>query len=96
MENFSALPKADINSTTPSCQCHAVFHYFLSYDSKQDAATNTAHRKILIGILKEKKSLTASLITIWENTDGCSEIYIYALALYLMSVMSQCYSVIID
>ena len=30
------------------------------------------------------------------NIDGCAEQYIYASALWLMSVMSQCYSVIID
>ena len=34
--------------------------------------------------------------TIWENTDGCVEQYRCASALYLMSVMSQYYSVIID
>ena len=34
--------------------------------------------------------------TIWENTDRCEEQYICASALYLMSVMLQCYSVIID
>ena len=39
--------------------------------------------------------MTKYLSTIWENTDGCSEQYICASALYLMSVMSQCYSVII-
>ena len=32
----------------------------------------------------------------WENTDNCAEQYIFALALYLMSVFSQCYSIIID
>ena len=44
LEIFSALPQTNTNSTTPSHQSHAVFHYFLSDDSKQDAATNTAHR----------------------------------------------------
>ena len=34
--------------------------------------------------------------TIWENTDSCAEQYICASELYLTSVMSQCYSVIID
>ena len=48
LENFSAEPKADINSTTPSRPRHAVFHSFLSDDSKQDAATTTAHIKWLI------------------------------------------------
>ena len=40
--------------------------------------------------------LTTSLSTIWENTDGCSEKYRCASALYLMSVISQTYSLIID
>ena len=40
--------------------------------------------------------LTTSLSTIWENTDGCAEEYRCASALYLMSVISQTYSLIID
>ena len=32
----------------------------------------------------------------WENTDGCAEQYRCVSALYLMSVISQCYSIIID
>ena len=42
------------------------------------------------------KILTTSLSTIWENTDGCAEQYRCASSLYLMSVMSQCYYIIID
>ena len=34
--------------------------------------------------------------TIWENTDGCSKQYRCASALYLMSVLSQCYSIIMN
>ena len=45
LEHFSAAPKADINSCTLSRPQHALFHSFLSDDSKQDAATNTTHRK---------------------------------------------------
>ena len=73
-------------------------HYFnfLSDDSKQDASTTTAHSKLLISLLKNKQVLTTSLSTIWENTDGCAEQYICASALYLMSVMSQTFSIIID
>ena len=40
--------------------------------------------------------LKTSLSTIWENTDGCAEQYRCASALYLMSVISQTYSLIID
>ena len=50
----------------------------------------------MISLLKNKKVLTTSLITIWENTDDCAEKYRCASALYLMSVMSQTYSIIID
>ena len=55
LEHFSEFTKTDINSTTPSRQLHAVFHYFLSENSKQDADTTNAHRKRLISLLKEKK-----------------------------------------
>ena len=96
MEHFSASPQANINSTTPSRPRHAVFHSFLSDDSKHDAATTTAHRKRLISLIKNKKVLTTSLSTIWLNTDDYDEQYICASALYLMSVMSQTYSIIID
>ena len=96
LENSSAAPKAGIKSSTISCQSHALFHSFLSDDSKQDAATTTAHRKRFISLLKYRKLLTTSLSTIWENTDGCAEPYRCASALNLMSVMSQCYSIIID
>ena len=58
LENFSALPKTDINSTKQSRQRHTVFHYFLSDSSKQDSGTTTAHSKRLISLLKDKKVLT--------------------------------------
>ena len=73
MEHFSALPQVFNNSNTLSHQRYAVFHSFLSEDRKQDAATNTAHTKRLISLLKEKKVMTTSLSTIWENTDACAE-----------------------
>ena len=48
LEHLSPAPQADINSSTLSSPRHAVFHSFLSDDSKQDAATTTAHSKRLI------------------------------------------------
>ena len=72
------------------------FTLFLSGDSKQDADTTTTHSKRLISLIKNKKVLTTSLRTIWENTDVFAEQYIFASALYLMSVISQTYSLIID
>ena len=55
LEHLSALPKEHINSSTISSHRHALFHYFLSDNSKQDTATNTSHRKRLISLLKNKK-----------------------------------------
>ena len=53
LEHFSALPQTEINSSTKSCPRHAMFHFFLSYDSKQDSATTTIHGKRLIGLFKK-------------------------------------------
>ena len=96
LEHFSAAPKADIISSKLSRQRHAVFHSFLSDNSKQDSSTTTAHIKKLISLLKNKNISTTSLSKIRENTDGCAEKYRCASAMYLMSVMSQTYLIIID
>ena len=48
LEHFSAAPRKDIKSSILSCTRHAVFHSFLSDDSKQDSATATTHSKLLI------------------------------------------------
>ena len=50
----------------------------------------------MIELLKEGDILTSSLSSIWENTDGCDDKYRCASAIYLMSVILQCYSVITD
>ena len=60
LEHSSAVPQADIISYKLSRQRHAVFHSFLSDDIKHDAATTTAHSKLLIPFLKNKKALTTS------------------------------------
>ena len=96
LEHSSAAPQIDINSSTLSRPHHAVFHSFLSHDSKQDAATTTAHSKRLMSLLKNKQVLRISLSKILENTDSCAEQYRCASALYLMSVVSQTYCIRID
>ena len=73
-----------------------MFRSFFFVDSKQYSATTTAHSKFLIELLKEKKLLTSTLSTIWGNIYGCEEQYRCASALYLMSFLSQCHSIIID
>ena len=94
LEHFSALPQTDINSSTKPCPRHAVFHSFLSDDSKQYADTTTSHNNRLIELFKKK--LMSALRTIWGKTDGCAEQYRCGTELYLMSVLSQCHSTIFD
>ena len=57
---------------------------FFSDDRKQDDDTTIEQRKSLIALLKEKV-LTSSLIKLWEHTDGFTDQYRYASALYLLS-----------
>ena len=47
-------------------------------------------------MIKNKQVLTTSLSTKCKNTDGCAEQYRCACALYLISVMSQTNTIIID
>ena len=53
LEHFSALTQTEIKASTNLFPRHSVFHSFLSHDSKQVAATTTAHRKLLIEMLKK-------------------------------------------
>ena len=71
-----------------------MFHSPLLDDNKKYAATNTAQRKRLIEMLKKK--LTSTLITIWENINDCAVQYRCASEIYLISVLSQSHSIIID
>ena len=57
LEHFNALPQTEINPSTKSCPCNAVFNYFLSDYIKQDSATTTARRKLFIELLKQVKVL---------------------------------------
>ena len=66
-----------------------------SDDIKQDSDTNISHSKIIIELLKHRNIMTNTLSTIWENIDACAEHDIYAPELYLMSMLSQAFSVII-
>ena len=95
LEHFSAFTKGryKFNYTMTSTSC-SVSQFLFDY-SKQDSDTTTTPSKHFIALLKYKKLFTILLSTIWENPDSCDEQYRCASVLYLLSVMSQCYSVII-
>ena len=40
--------------------------------------------------------LSSKLSTLWENKDGCDENYICAMKLYLLSMLSKAYYVVIE
>ena len=71
------------------------FSLFFFNDSKQDSATTTSNSKHLIELLNEKY-IDVSIKSNVGNTDGCADQYICTSALCLMSVISQCYWVIIS
>ena len=73
-----------------------MFNSFLSDDRKQDSSTTNAHIKRIIEFLKQRNIVLNKLSTIWENIYGCAEHYICATALYLMSIFSLEFYVIID
>ena len=74
---------------------YAVFHSFYN-DRKQDSATNTTHSKRTIELLKQHNIMSNTLSTIWGNINGCDNNYICATSLYLISMLSQAFYVIID
>ena len=53
LEHLSALPQTEINSSIEPCTQNGAFHYFLSDERKQYAATTTTHSNSLIELLKK-------------------------------------------
>ena len=66
-----------------------------SNDSKKYSSTTSADRKHTIEMLNKLKMLPSKLITLWENTNGCTEHYRCATVLFLLSMLSQVFYVII-
>ena len=75
-----------------SCCVSLIF----SDDSKQDAATTISHIKHTIESLKQGSIMSNKLSKIWQNKDGCAKHYICATELYLISMLSQDFYVIIE
>ena len=73
-----------------------MFNYLLYDDRKQDTATTAAHSKRIIELFQKWTLLFDCIIKIWENTDGCTDQYCCATALYLLSMLAHAYNIIID
>ena len=72
-----------------------VFHSFLLDDSKTFTSTTAAHSKRNIKLLQNIKVLKKNKSTIWENIYECAEQYRYTTKLYLLSMLSHEYNILI-
>ena len=71
-------------------------HYFFSDDRKQDADTTDTHIKHIIELLNQRNIMYEKMSTLWDNIDGCSEQYRCATSIFILSILSQAFYVIID
>ena len=72
-----------------------MFSSFLLDDGKQDVATTDTYSKDIMELLHIIKALLTKKSNIWENTYGCIEQNICATALYLLSILSHAYNIVI-
>ena len=75
-------------------KCCASFIF--SNDSKHDSTTTFSHSNHIIELLKQRIIMSNTLSKIWVNTYGCAYHYRCSTAFYLMSMLPQAFSVIID
>ena len=63
-----------------------VFHYFLSDDIKQDAATTATQSEYITELRQNKQLIFADQGTIWGKNDVCEEKYRCDTALYWLEI----------
>ena len=72
------------------------FCSYISDDSEQDACDLHACIVYLLKTFLESGSLVSGMSTVWEDTTGCAKQYRCALDIYLMTVLSSSYGIIMD
>ena len=72
------------------------FHSYISDDNEQDTCDSHAHMDHLFKKKLESGRLVSGKSTVWEYTDDCENQYMCALSIYLMTVLSSSYGVIMD
>ena len=50
----------------------------------------------MLNFKPESGILVSSMSTVWEETNGCANLYRWALDIYLMGVLSYLYGIIMD
>ena len=71
-------------------------HSYISDDNEQYVCDSHAHMVNLLEIFLGSGKLVSGMSTIWEDTDVCTKQYMCALAIYLMTVLSYSYGIIMD
>ena len=95
LEQFSATYK-ETYALSPYSRTHNTeFHSFLHDQSKQYSATTAAHRKRIMDMLKRINFMGFGLSTVWDNTYGRADHYRCATSLYLLSILSPSFNIII-
>ena len=74
----------------------AKFHYNLFDESDHHASTTATHICILIQFILTKKWIAPLFTTIWDHTDGCTNQYCCASAIYLLSCIDLEYCININ
>ena len=70
------------------------FNSYISDDKEQDACDSHAHMLYILKYIFESVILVSGMSTVWEVTDGCAKKYRCALDIYLMTVLSSSYGII--
>ena len=96
MEHFSPPIHTETSTTPQVGTCYAAIHSFWSNDNKQDTITTVEHNNHIIKLLKQCSIMYSMKCTIWKNKDTCADQYRCATTLYLMEMLSQEFSVIIE
>ena len=76
--------------------CHVRRSFFFPPDdSKQYTITKAEHSKLIIELSQNRIVLFYDMSNIWVNTDGCVEQYCCETSLYLLSMLTNAYNIII-
>ena len=75
---------------------NSEFHSYISNDNEKDVCNSHAHMVHLLKTSLESGRLVSGMSTVWEGTDGGSKQYRCAFVLYLMTVLSYSYGIILD
>ena len=95
LENFSASNQENSSLKSDTVSLQDVLCSFLSDDRKQYAAITAVHSKHNMELLQNIKFLLTNKINIRWNTYGYAKQGRWATALYLLSMLSHSYNIVI-